>query len=182
MRAMTLFGTSWGRIDWLEHPSFAGRIGLTRCPGTWSGPPGLADDIAAIRAEGVTALVSLNEDRELRLAGLDNLGDAARRRRLAWYYLPIRDFDVPGAEFEQRWRTAGPELRRRLGHGESVVMHCWAGLGRSGMIAARLLVEFGEPPPNAVSLVRRVRRGAIQTAEQEAYVLGLRPEASLTGR
>lgn len=172
---MNLFGSLLGTIDWLEHDAFAGRIGMTRCPGTWGGPSGLADDIGAIRAEGATALISLNEAEELRLVGLTNLGQAARRRRLAWHHLPIRDFDVPGPDFEARWRTAWPELRARLEHGESIVMHCWAGLGRTGMVAARMLVEFGEAPPNAIRLVRRARPGAVQTDEQEAYVLALRP-------
>jgi len=172
---MNLFGGSWGFIDWIEHRAFAGRIGLTRCPGIVTGPSGLAADIAAIRAEGTRALVSLTEIEEMRLAGVENLGSAARRRGMAWYHLPIRDFDVPDATFEERWQSAGPELCRRLVDGESVAIHCWAGLGRSGMIAARLLVEFGELPPSAIHLVRRVRPGAIQTAEQEDYVLRLRP-------
>jgi protein-tyrosine phosphatase len=165
---MNLFGGSWCTIDWLEHRAFAGRIGMTRCPGTWSGPERLADDIAAIRGEGTTALVSLNELEELDMAGLSNLGNAARRRRLAWYHLPIRDFDVPDEAFERKWAGVGPELRRRLLDGESIVLHCWAGLGRTGTIAARLLVEFGEDPLNAIHLVRIARPGAVQTVEQEA--------------
>jgi len=169
----TLFGRSWCAIDWLEHKAFAGRIGMTRCPGTWSGPQRLADDIAATRAEGATALVSLTELEELEAVGLSNLGNAAQRRRLAWYHLPIRDFDVPDEAFERRWADAGPELCRRLSDGESIVMHCWAGLGRTGMIAARLLVEFGEAPLDAIHAVRMVRPGAVQTVEQEAYVLNL---------
>jgi ADP-ribosyl-[dinitrogen reductase] hydrolase len=52
------------------------------------------------------------------------------------------------------------------------------GLGRSGMIAARLLVELGEEPRAAIQRVRAVRRGAIETAAQEAYVLACRPRTS----
>lgn len=178
---MNLFGGSWHTIDWLEHHAFAGRIGMTRCPGTWSGPERLADDIAAIRAEGTTALVTLNEIDELGTAGLTHLGNAARRRRLAWYHLPIRDFDVPDEAFERQWAGVSPELRRRLRDGESIVMHCWAGLGRTGMIAARLLVELGEDPVTAIELVRAARPGAVQTAAQEAHVLNLRERTATAG-
>ena len=46
-----------------------------------------------------------------------------------------------------------------------------AGLGRSGMIAAKLLTACGAEPAEAIGLVRRARPGAIETPAQEAYVL-----------
>jgi len=55
-----------------------------------------------------------------------------------------------------------------------VLIHCTGGLGRSGMIAARLLVELGEEPRLAMQRVRAARPGAIETAAQEAYVLACR--------
>jgi protein-tyrosine phosphatase len=38
------------------------------------------------------------------------------------------------------------------------------------MIAARLLVELGVDPENAIRCVRRERKGAIETASQMALV------------
>jgi ADP-ribosyl-[dinitrogen reductase] hydrolase len=64
-------------------------------------------------------------------------------------------------------------VQRRLDLGENVVLHCLGGLGRSGMIAARVLVERGLAPAAAITAVRAARPGAIETAQQEAYVLGL---------
>ena len=55
-----------------------------------------------------------------------------------------------------------------------MVLHCYAGLGRTGLVAARILIEFGELPVRAIALVRAARRGTIQTAEQEAYLHRLR--------
>jgi ADP-ribosyl-[dinitrogen reductase] hydrolase len=52
-----------------------------------------------------------------------------------------------------------------------VLLHCRGGLGRSGTIAARLLVELGENPRVAIDRVRRARHGAIETPAQEAHVL-----------
>ncbi|NYT26421.1 ADP-ribosylglycohydrolase family protein, partial [Alcaligenaceae bacterium] len=67
------------------------------------------------------------------------------------------------------------------------LLHCRAGLGRAGTLAAHLLVELGTPPAEAVELVRRARTGAIQTSAQEAHVhrvAGIRAEtdAALAGR
>ena len=41
------------------------------------------------------------------------------------------------------------------------------------MIAARLLVELGMEPTEAIASVRAVRPGAIETIAQEEFVLGI---------
>ncbi|MDP7292161.1 MAG: hypothetical protein QF497_08015, partial [Verrucomicrobiota bacterium] len=60
-------------------------------------------------------------------------------------------------------------------NGESIVLHCKGGLGRTGTIAARLLVELGMTPGNAILAVREARPGAIETSAQETYVLACKP-------
>jgi len=42
------------------------------------------------------------------------------------------------------------------------------------VVAARLLVELGEAPLSALQRVRAARPGAVETVEQEEYVLQLR--------
>ncbi len=158
-------------ISWLQHSRFAGAIGLTRLPGLWL--HSLTDDLAIIRASGASSLITLTQASELRWAGRGDFGAAVARAALAWYHLPIRDFGVPDAAFEDAWRAVGPRLCRELEAGGRLVIHCYAGLGRAGLVAARFLIEFGEPPERAIGLVRRVRPGAIQTAEQEAYLQSL---------
>lgn len=77
---------------------------------------------------------------------------------------------VPDETFETRWTYGGHRLRRRLARGERVVLHCMGGLGRTGTLAARLLVEFGVPPEDAIGRVREARPGAIENVGQEEYV------------
>ena len=48
------------------------------------------------------------------------------------------------------------------------------GKGRSGTIAAVLLIEFGENNKEAIELVRGKRKGAIDTKEQEDFILAYR--------
>lgn len=43
-------------------------------------------------------------------------------------------------------------------------------MGRTGTVAARLLIELGERSEAAIESVRAVRRGAIETSDQERYV------------
>jgi len=54
-----------------------------------------------------------------------------------------------------------------------VMVHCRGGFGRTGTVAARLLVERGLDPAAAMALVRHTRPGSIETSEQELYVLAL---------
>ncbi len=64
----------------------------------------------------------------------------------------------------------GKSLIGLLSVKQSVVVHCLGGLGRSGTIAARLLVELGIDPDDAINRVRQSRPGAIETKAQEQYV------------
>jgi len=156
-----------------------GRIGMTFCPGktdpyAMSGPwaRDLDADLAAIQAWGASALVTLVEQHELVHLGVSTLGKRVQALGLDWYHLPIRDVSIPTPEFETQWRTSGQALRACLLGGQSLVVHCRGGLGRTGLIAARLLVELGEPPQAALLRVRSARPGAVETREQEMYVLG----------
>lgn len=67
----------------------------------------------------------------------------------------------------------GVELCALLRDGGRVLVHCRGGLGRAGTVAARLLVELGDPAAVAVECVRQARPGAIETAAQLEYVLNL---------
>ena len=55
--------------------------------------------------------------------------------------------------------------------GKNIVIHCMGGKGRSGTIAAILLIEFGEDNKKAIEIVREKRKGAIETEEQEKFIL-----------
>jgi protein-tyrosine phosphatase len=103
-----------------------------------------------------------------------------RAHGIAWYHLPIADVRPPDARFEALWRASGPALLANLRAGGRVLVHCRGGLGRAGTVAARLLIELDLPAPHAVVRVRQARPGAIETAAQLAYVLGLRQPSRAT--
>ena len=163
-----------------------GLIGMCVCPGRTVRGARVAGwnrdveaDLDAVRDFGAAALVTLMQADELAEYTLpvDRLEQAVRARGMAWHHLPIFDMCAPDFEFEARWQAEGAALRAHLDAGRNIVVHCLGGLGRTGTIAARLLVEYGETPQDAIARVRDARPGAIQTVEQELHVLGCEPLA-----
>ena len=85
--------------------------------------------------------------------------------------MPIADLKAPDHEFKQKWITVKTLLKNDLLRGNNIVLHCKGGVGRSGTIAALLLIEHGEENPNAIKNVRKKRQGAIENDLQEQFVL-----------
>lgn len=175
------------RVDNLAIEGLSGVIGLTFCPGKkqrgalsgdWERD--LAADIDAIRSSGAKALVTLMETDELSAVGLPltELSEKTASFGLEWHHLPIRDVDVPDEGFEDLWTYSGTRLRNLLVKDEKIVIHCLGGLGRTGTVAGRLLVEFGVTPGDAIKAIRSARAGTIETRKQEAYVKNCKPLAS----
>ena len=77
--------------------------------------------------------------------------------------LPLRLYHLCGTLLLRR-------LHQMIKQGDNVLVHCRGGLGRSGTIAALLLIEFGLLNGLAIAQVRIARPGAIDIAEQEEYV------------
>ncbi|WP_299967885.1 hypothetical protein [uncultured Roseobacter sp.] len=93
---------------------------------------------------------------------------------ISWVLLPIRDMSVPDAVTEPLVADAMVAARAVCKTGSCVAIHCKAGLGRTGMIAARLATTYGLTGAEAIAFIRRQHSAeAVETAEQEAYVIGL---------
>ncbi|MEN8659487.1 protein phosphatase [Marivita sp.] len=116
----------------------------------------------------VISLVSEVELVAARAAGLwHDLVEAGCR----WEHLPISDFGVPDAEFEEAWPEVSANARRALTGGGRILVHCRGGCGRSGMVALRLMIELGEAPDDALARLRVVRSCAVETDAQMAWAL-----------
>jgi protein-tyrosine phosphatase len=162
----------------------AGVIGVTFCPGkhqmvaaTRCWARDLAMDLDVVSAWG--AVLTLVTPAELRSLSVEMLGQEVIARGIRWFHLPIEDVAVPTQQWEREWTLASPELHRILDSDGRVLVHCKGGLGRAGLVAARLLFERGVSPDNAITRVRRMRPGAIETRAQEDYLRALdRSEAA----
>lgn len=176
--------SSWAlRIGEAPVPETGGVIGMTLCPGkkgpsTRSGRQwdrDLGADLERIRRWGAEAVVTLMEQHELEMLQVGHMGEAVVAAGLRWFHLPIVDTQAPDDSFEVRWSEYGPQLRAILADGGRVLVHCRGGLGRTGVVAARLLMEFGVPVEEAMRTVREARPHTIETTVQERYLRSLVP-------
>jgi protein-tyrosine phosphatase len=162
-------------IDSVELPRTGGHIGMTSCPGKqdefFLEPQAqrLEADVRAIREWGASVVVTLIDDNEIEALQVRDLGATLAAQGLRWLHLPIRNRALPGPEFEEQWSRAGKELRAILEEGGRILLHCREGVGRTGIIAARLLIEMGVATAEAVRAVRKARLGALETLLHEGY-------------
>lgn len=119
-------------------------------------------------AQGVTQLVILAEDREIRdLAPAYDRLLSSGGLAFSVMRLPIRDFDVP--ESFSGFRLAAYRIAKALERGERIVMHCRGGIGRTGLVAEAVLIELCVPPDEATSLVAAAG-SRCETAKQVAFL------------
>jgi len=115
-----------------------------------------ASRIAKIAASGIDQVISLLEPVEARSLGLQLEGDLVGAQAMEFLSFPITDMGLPGSidSFAQLSRR----LYRQVHAGGHTLIHCRAGVGRSGLLAAAVLMHGGRDAQQAFAHVAR-RRG-----------------------
>ncbi len=108
---------------------------------------------------GITAIVSLTEE------SLDPLIVSSVGMR--YLHVPVADFSIP--RHEDATKIVQFVFRELQQHGRAVI-HCAAGMGRTGTLLACCLYAQDHAIDEAVRIVRRLRPGSIETIDQENFV------------
>lgn len=152
-------------IYWLAD-QWPGRIAVAPRP---RGDEWTAEDLARWKGEGVDIVVSLLTPEEQRDLGL---GDEAREMRAAkidFISFPIPDLQVPTSKAQLA--DVIDRIGAGLAAGRNVLIHCRQGIGRSGLVAACLLVSKGLSPGAAIEQVSAARGLPVpETPEQRDWI------------
>lgn len=119
----------------------------------------LDQDAAFLEQEGVRVLVSLTEETPD--------ADVLASRAITQVHIPVQDYTPP--TFKQISDFVAV-VDGYAAAGKPVGVHCTAGLGRSGTMAAAYLVAGGSTADEAIATIRQLRPGSIETPEQEEAI------------
>ncbi len=166
------------RVDWLlcgtvpfmnVSGPWPGRLGLSWCPGRPDSAVQLAVDVWRMRELRIRSVLSLVDPAEMRMYGVTGLAEALAEAGIRHLSFPMPDGCPPDDPPQAR------ALCRRvlgwLGEGDNVLVHCIGGWGRSGTIAAALLIHEGHDAESAIARVRQARSPmCVESAAQEAFL------------
>lgn len=116
---------------------------------------GLLPDLAALREAGADVLVSCQTEEEQARMGLSGEAEAAAQVGLEFVHFPIVDHSLP--DDLQATVALADELAAALRAGRGVIAHCFAGIGRSGLIVVSTLLRLGMPLSEAVAAASEAR-------------------------
>ena len=85
-------------------------------------------------------------------------------------YLHVHSNDMGVPEFDDLVSSVD-FIHERLVNNEPVMVHCLAGLGRTGTILACYLIKYGKmSSDDAITKIRKQRSGSIQSYSQEEII------------
>ena len=165
-------------VSWIELEGDEGALGLTLCPGkyqpvasTGSWDRQLDIDVQALVDMGVSHLVSLITDEDMRMLRVEDLPQQVRNSGLSWNHLPFADTTAP----TEAWMDqASPVLNHIIGTipaGAKVVVHCMGGLSRAGTFASLYLWLRGMGMDEAIGKVREIRGSHAINSHQVAFLM-----------
>ena len=139
-----------------------GRLGILPRPrgGDW-----LRDETAAWREVGVDVVVSLLEPEEAAQLALKEEATAAEESGIAFRAFPIPDRGVPASK--EAVAELATEVVDALEEGKAVAVHCRQGIGRSGLIAAGVLVVGGADVAKALRTISQSRGLEVPETEEQ---------------
>src|SRR3984893_12575789 len=149
------------KIQWIDLPAGV-HLAIMPRPraGDW-----LDDEIAGWRAEGIAVIVRLLEAGGVEELGLDREAGLCRDLDMEFIAFPVPDGGVPSSTREAM--ALAEAIVGCLNEGKAVALHCRAGIGRSTLVAACVLLLLGFAPGMAFDLIGKARGVKVPDIERQ---------------
>lgn len=150
------------RIYWIDNLE-SGNLGLMPRP---KGNDWLYDELRKLKLSGTDILVSLLENSEIDELDLQEESTICDKLSIEFISFPIKDRSVPVNN--KAFMTLIQQLNNELDKGSRIVIHCRMGIGRTGMLAAGILMQQGYDVNSAFELLSKVRTISVPDTKEQA--------------
>ena len=161
-------------LDWIPlKGSNQFTLCVSHCPGKYgshSTKTQIQKDLKFLKNNNIQLIVSLLLKEELTDLGLEDLFCSIRKFGFEHIHFPINDRSTP--EDISHFEELIFYLEEKIKNQGVVHIHCNAGLGRSGLLAA-LICKKLNISKNPIEYIRKFRKGAIETKTQENMITSL---------
>jgi len=128
------------------------------------------DEFSGISKYGINRIISLLERSEAYEVGLKDEEVYAEKHQIEFVSYPIPDRGLPSSVNDFSKFTKG--LYHSAAKGNNIVIHCRAGIGRTGIVAAGVLLHCGFTAEQAFEHISKKRGVPVpDTPEQENWVI-----------
>lgn len=124
----------------------------------------LEEECQSMADNGLTMVVSLLEAAEARRLGLQDEQQYCQQAGLRFISHPVIDHGLPVG---QSMLELASRLHGDIRQGEGVVIHCFAGIGRTGMLSSCVLMAAGYSADDATLMVSQARGVSVPETERQ---------------
>ena len=160
------------------HPTWSMPIGdngagvmMMPCPGTKE--VDLDSTISQIKEQGVTAILSMMTNEEMKNLHAENLPEVCKQNNIQWFNMETDDNKIPGEDSLSKWDQYKGKLVKVINQGGKVAVNCKGGTGRTGVGVAMLLLELGRDGEQAVADVKALKPGAFSSKLTVEFIKNL---------
>ena len=125
----------------------------------------MADELLGFKEVGVSCVISLLEPAEVSELGLNAEESMCRDLGIDFVSYPIADRGVP--ENLRSFAELVHDISERALAEDYVTVHCRAGIGRSGLVAAAVLVLNNFSVDDAFAAISKARGVAVPDTEEQ---------------
>lgn len=144
---------------------------FTPCPGTKGAS--LQDSLQTLQQAGAAAIISLMPQQEMTQNAVDALPALCDELKLRWFHCPVEDDQAPLADFAAAWQLHSADIHQLLNDGKNIAIHCKGGSGRTGLIAAQIMLERGIDKAEVKQRIQALRPNALTLASHLRYFQSL---------